>query len=321
MTDGWRLLGEGNPQEALEYFNEILSEDPGHFANHWGRGKCLLMLRQNEQAAQSFNEAIKLATNAWSREEIAFDQIETIEKDLDKAAGNADSRIIERIISYIHGCLNIAGAYSYSKVLDDVERMVGLDARKISELVLKSLRSDNRFKYDQDQLQLAIVITPNNVIERRKELDIKVVFDLDKIARYRFTDVVDEWKEGITGIVNEASRNKFTAEDVILVLLNAATLKDAMQELEQRAGGDFGERANQWERFIFNLWVALPRWELAGLCLNESRIEDLWLGDMSKAWIGSVLGLMVDGDGDFCCPECREKVLLYDRHTHGVFDR
>ncbi|MGE5404253.1 MAG: hypothetical protein ACM3PP_04880 [Candidatus Saccharibacteria bacterium] len=321
MTDGWRLLGEGNPEEALEYFEDNLTKDSGHFANHWGRGRCLLMLEQKSLAVASFKEAIKLATASWSREEISYEQVEAIEKDLDKASDDNGARVVERFVGYIHGALNIAGVYSYSKTVSEVEKLAKLNTSKLTDQLLETVKTDSRFHLDKDHIRLALLAKPQMILERRKQLGVKVILELDKIARYCRTNVIDEWKDGISGIVTEVSCSKLSAEDVILGLLNSATLKQAMHDLEQKAGGSFGERENQWERFIFNLWVALPRWELGGLCLNESRIEDLWLGDMSKAWIGSVLGLMVDGDGDFCCPECREKVLLYDRHTHGVFDR
>ncbi|MGE5398280.1 MAG: hypothetical protein ACM3MK_12225 [Chitinophagales bacterium] len=317
MDDGWSMLADGKAEEALKWFTNEIEKEPDQFHHEWGKGKTLLYIGNKALAISSLERAVEKGIQAWEQQKIPFDAVEVIEKDLDRAMGFPEDRITRRIMKYLYGFLNLFGAELLEKALEVIEGTSRLRARVYRDKIIPIAASDDRFVVNDHLISLAKVKNPDRIVKVRYSLQVERQLELDDIAYWTDTSIIKSWSSGINSIIEDATGGNIGAEYIIETLMNAETFREAIETLE-RSTAVFNLKRFQgmWERFLFSVWVTLPRWELGGINLDESGIEDLWLGDINKKWIASILDLELDAEGNFRCPRCGEIVELTAIHSH-----
>lgn len=317
MNEGWELLAKRDSKGAEAYFEKKISAGSNDFSDYWGLAKAYLMERRSKEAEEMLHQAVDKAKQAWMEKQIPYDIVETIEKDLDRALKYPDSRMADRVYRYAVGALNLLGISSFDYLFELIENLTLLKGYLYRSLVEEKLKNDARVIVNGNEIWLAEVQEPARVLKRRRELGISEKLDIEDVALYLDGHIIDGLAAGIESIVRDATEGNISPRDIVVIMMNAPDYASALNKIQIRTRMfNLARLGGKWESFLVNLWLNLPRWELAGGSIMEYDPDDLWLGDLSREQIAKVLGLDIDEDGDYCCRVCGEKVGLSGGHRH-----
>lgn len=315
---GWELLRTGHYGEAIDFFLERLEEGEKDFTVFWGLAKAYLVTGQKNQARSNLQEALEDAVQAWDRGEIPYDLVEAIEKDMDRAAGDADQRILARGRDYLLGLLRRTGAMWLDEAVALVEKAANLRLSPLWESLLDELHQDERFRLSETEVIYSPeVVDPEYIIRIRQDNEIIVDCTLDDLVRALRNDYWGELEQELQPILDSISGGNLKSRKLIMVLLNSKTFREALDSIDVMTRiYDLRQVIEKWYKLLYQLWVRIPRWELGFRSLAETDNEDMWLGRLTPPEIGRILGLIVDEEGNFYCPDCGERVALSHIHEH-----
>ncbi|MCR4400507.1 MAG: hypothetical protein QHH05_00715 [Syntrophomonadaceae bacterium] len=314
---GWDLLQAGDLAGAEEYFRARLGQPDADFSDSWGLGRALLGCSQRQEALPLLQAARQEAVAAWQQGEIPYDLVEVIEKDIDRAVGDAESRILARGCDYLLGLLRIMGAMEIEEAVAWVERCAFLRLTPWWDDLVEQVSRDTRLAMvDTDLVSLPEVEHPGRVVARRRELRVQRTLTLDEIAARLQREPWEAAEAVLQAVTSEISGGNVQARQLLVIMANSQTFKEALQRIDilTRVFDLRGVR-EKWYALLFETWSGLPRWELAGQSLAEFG-PDLWLGDLETREVAALLGLQADDQGYLYCPECGERVALHQVHRH-----